>query len=1002
MKKLLVLSYFSFLISYSLFSQNVGIGTNAPNASAQLDITSTNKGVLVPRLTNAQMIAITSPANGLLVYNTDSACFAYRNATAWVFLKGNATASNDWSTKGNAGTDTSKNFIGTTDNTNLIFKRNNERSGLITLSNTSWGYKALQATLTNSNSNTAIGANALQLNNSGNENTATGAYALSSNISGIGNIAIGYQALYSNAIGSYNTASGRNALYQNSAGSQNTAYGFRALNFNQTSSNNTAVGANTLFFNANGYSNVAVGTEALFSNRDRSNLVAIGDSALYNNGTGAVNNEEATANTAIGSKALYGNTTGFDNTAVGYRTLESNSTGEGNTAVGRAAMFYNTSGSSNSAFGKNALGLTSGDGNTAIGHSALVNNTGDNNTAVGTYAMGGDFSAGNNNTALGYQAGSINTGSGNVFLGYRAGESETGSNRLYISNDSSNANNILIYGEFDNKLLRSNGRMEINSDNTLNDGLRVIKNYPPIVTVNLRAIYGENTANSNWGIGVEGRGGSVGVQGLSRGFGLSGSYTGVKGTADGSNFAENAGVLGQASGSGFTNRAVAGYATGTNGAKFGLYGSASGGGTNYGIFGVASEGTTNYAGYFEGNVTANGIMEVVSDNTLNNGLRAIKNYAAGTNKNISAVYGENTVDDNWGIGVEGKGGRTGVQGQSSGTGNSLTYAGVKGTADGLNSSVNLGVWGLASGSAFVNRAVAGEATGSSGDKYGVYGSATGDGDNYGVFGIATGGTTNYAGYFAGNVFANGKLTVSTAAGTTGLDLAGSDAYAEMRVIRNTLSTTDKDLYLGFQGPAGSGLHLFSDGLETVTIKNNMAGLGKAPLFSVNYGKLQVKQSDNLNAITMEAQGNTNHWDFYMPTVANADLLIYYNGVAKGSFSNTTGDYTTNSDRRLKKDIKPQANVLNNVMQLQAYQYHYLDNQPADRFSNGFMAQDVQKLFPDAVVENILKDGQTRLGINYQYFTVLAIKGLQEQQQQIDLLKQQVQHVLNELEILKKK
>ncbi|HOZ80354.1 MAG TPA: tail fiber domain-containing protein, partial [Ferruginibacter sp.] len=67
---------------------------------------------------------------------------------------------------------------------------------------------------------------------------------------------------------------------------------------------------------------------------------------------------------------------------------------------------------------------------------------------------------------------------------------------------------------------------------------------------------------------------------------------------------------------------------------------------------------------------------------------------------------------------------------------------------------------------------------------------------------------------------------------------------------------------------------------------------------------------------------------------------------------------------------------------QAYQYHYLDNHPTDRFSNGFMAQDVQKIFPDAVVENELKNGEKRLGINYQYFTVLAIKGLQEQQQQI--------------------
>jgi len=60
------------------------------------------------------------------------------------------------------------------------------------------------------------------------------------------------------------------------------------------------------------------------------------------------------------------------------------------------------------------------------------------------------------------------------------------------------------------------------------------------------------------------------------------------------------------------------------------------------------------------------------------------------------------------------------------------------------------------------------------------------------------------------------------------------------------------------------------------------------------------------------------------------------------------------------------------MQLQAYQYRYLDNKPTDNLSNGFMAQDVQKIFPDAVFETEIKNGEKRLGINYQYFTVLAI------------------------------
>jgi hypothetical protein len=48
----------------------VGIGTSTPNASAQLDVTSTSKGFLPPRMTSAQRDAIASPAEGLLIFNT--------------------------------------------------------------------------------------------------------------------------------------------------------------------------------------------------------------------------------------------------------------------------------------------------------------------------------------------------------------------------------------------------------------------------------------------------------------------------------------------------------------------------------------------------------------------------------------------------------------------------------------------------------------------------------------------------------------------------------------------------------------------------------------------------------------------------------------------------------------------------------------------------------------------------------------------------------------------
>ncbi|SHF32212.1 hypothetical protein SAMN05444362_105122 [Dysgonomonas macrotermitis] len=68
----------------------VGINTSTPNASAAMDIVSTEKGILIPRMTTVQKSAITSPAEGLLVYDTTLRCIAQNAGTtaspAWVCL----------------------------------------------------------------------------------------------------------------------------------------------------------------------------------------------------------------------------------------------------------------------------------------------------------------------------------------------------------------------------------------------------------------------------------------------------------------------------------------------------------------------------------------------------------------------------------------------------------------------------------------------------------------------------------------------------------------------------------------------------------------------------------------------------------------------------------------------------------------------------------------------------------------------------------------------------
>lgn len=64
---------------------SVGIGTNSPEPTAGLDISFTNKGFLIPRLTTTERNLIPSPiARGLHIYNLDCDNFDYFNGTSWV------------------------------------------------------------------------------------------------------------------------------------------------------------------------------------------------------------------------------------------------------------------------------------------------------------------------------------------------------------------------------------------------------------------------------------------------------------------------------------------------------------------------------------------------------------------------------------------------------------------------------------------------------------------------------------------------------------------------------------------------------------------------------------------------------------------------------------------------------------------------------------------------------------------------------------------------------
>jgi trimeric autotransporter adhesin len=346
-----------------IFTPNGGASVNSTsniaNSSAMLDVSAANKGLLIPRVqlqSNTDVNTILTPAKSLLVYNVAPAGnviegFYYWNGTMWVALGGGEPA---WLLLGNAGTNPNINFMGTTDNVDVVFRRNNLRAGLLNGTNTSWGSEALA-------NNIAI------------QNTAVGVLALNANNSGNYNASFGHKALSTNLTGSQNTATGNEALTSNTFGNNNTATGYRSLFYNTTGINNTGVGKNSLLSNTVGGSNTAVGHNALHNNI----------------GNNTSTHEKGNGNTGIGAEALFSNDDGSSNTAIGYNSLYHNKNND-NTSIGKNSLRLNT-GSKNTAVGSWAgNSMTTGDNNIIIGaeqYSALTL-TGSNQLNIGGTIFG--------------------------------------------------------------------------------------------------------------------------------------------------------------------------------------------------------------------------------------------------------------------------------------------------------------------------------------------------------------------------------------------------------------------------------------------------------------------------------------------------------------------------------------------------------------------------------------------------------------------------------------
>ena len=205
-------------------------------------------------------------------------------------------------------------------------------------------------------------------------------------------------------------------------------------------------------------------------------------------------------------------------------------------------------------------------------------------------------------------------------------------------------------------------------------------------------------------------------------------------------------------------------------------------------------------------------------------------------------------------------------------------------------------------------------------------------------------------------------------------------------IRDSLGTGGGTNRLTIDGSGRTGIGTTTTGGARLTVEEG--DNTKIGAYIVNSSTAIANSSASL--LYLQATGDAAIGDGYkLVQFADSDTVL---GTISSASSSSAVAYNTTSDERLKENIVDMPSQIENILKVQPRQFDWKKN---GNTSKGFVAQELHKIYPEAVTVGLEDETQDPWSVDYGRLTPFIIKAIQEQQEQIEQLKTEIQTLKGE-------